>query len=196
MFEWEGRILDNKSIMMVKAALPYLDIPVGDIVDLEGLLRTVKKFCRIREQKVIDMILNFFMMKRMMSMMNLMNQASQMGTDGSSGLGLEGMLEMLKSQMPREQQDMFDMVFMMMSAMAAESSAENVEEEHQDGESGRDFQSYASNESPDFTGAGREGEGQGYEKSRSADYGNHAEAESKQPFFFPGGGFDSYGHYD
>ena len=45
MFEWEGRILDNKSIQVVKAALPYLDIPVGNIIDVEGLLRSIRGFC-------------------------------------------------------------------------------------------------------------------------------------------------------
>lgn len=67
MFEWEGRISDNKSIQVVKAALPYLDIPVGSIIDIEGLLRAIRNFCHQREQKMIDMFLNFFMMKRVMS---------------------------------------------------------------------------------------------------------------------------------
>ncbi len=111
MFDWEGRILDNKSILAVKAALPYLDIPVGEIIDLEGLLRAVRCFCQTREQKIIDMILNFFMFKRVMSVMNIMTEAQ------NSNQGMEGMFELLKSQMPKEQQEMFDMMSMMMSAM-------------------------------------------------------------------------------
>lgn len=111
MFDWEGRILDNKSILAVKAALPYLDIPVGEIIDLEGLLRAIRCFCQKREQKIIDMILNFFMFKRVMSMMNMMNEAQ------NSNQGMEGMFELLKNQMPKEQQEMFDMMSMMMSAM-------------------------------------------------------------------------------
>lgn len=109
MFDWEGRILDNKSIMVVKAALPFLDIPVGEIVDMEGLLRAIRNFCFQREQKLIDMLLNFFMMKRMMSVMSMMNEAQ------NSEQGMEGMFEILKSQIPKEQQDMFDMMSMMMS---------------------------------------------------------------------------------
>lgn len=109
MFDWEGRILDNKSIMVVKAALPFLDIPVGEIVDMEGLLRAIRNFCYQREQKLIDMLLNFFMMKRMMSVMSMMNEAQ------NTGQGMEGMFEILKSQIPKEQQEMFDMMSMMMS---------------------------------------------------------------------------------
>lgn len=112
MFDWEGRILDNKSIMVVKAALPYLDIPVGEIVDMEGLLRAIRNFCFPGEQKLIDMLLNFFMMKRMMSIINMMNEAQ------NSEQGMEGMFELLKNQMPKEQQDMFEMMSMMMSSMA------------------------------------------------------------------------------
>lgn len=111
MFDWEGRILDNKSILAVKAALPYLDIPVGEVIDLEGLLRAVRCFCQKREQKIIDMILNFFLLKRVMSMMNMMSEAQ------NSPHGMEGMFEVLKSQMPKEQQEMFDMMSMMMTAM-------------------------------------------------------------------------------
>ena len=111
MFDWEGRILDNKSILAVKAALPYLDIPVGEVIDLEGLLRAVRCFCQKREQKIIDMILNFFLLKRAMSMMNMMSEAQ------NSPHGMEEMFEVLKSQMPKEQQEMFDMMSMMMTAM-------------------------------------------------------------------------------
>ncbi len=109
MFNWEGRILDNKSIMAVKAALPFLDIPVGEVIDLEGLLRAVRCFCRQQEQRMIDMLLQFFMMKRMMSMMKMFQEAQ------NSDRGMEGIIDLLKSQVPKEQQDMFDMMSMMMS---------------------------------------------------------------------------------
>lgn len=109
MFNWEGRILDNKSIMAVKAALPFLDIPVGEVIDLEGLLRAVRCFCRKQEQRMIDMLLQFFMMKRMMSMMTMFQEAQ------NSDRGMEGIIDLLKSQVPKEQQDMFDMMSMMMS---------------------------------------------------------------------------------
>lgn len=123
MLDWEGRILDNRSIMVVKAALPFLDIPVGDIVDLEGLLRAIRNFCQKKEQKFIDMILNFFMMKRVMSMMTVMNEAQ------NSGQGMEGVFDILKSQMPKEQQEMFDMMAMMMSAMDMGENNNSPEED-------------------------------------------------------------------
>ena len=155
MFEWEGRISDNKSIQVVKAALPYLDIPVGSIIDIEGLLRAIRNFCHQREQKMIDMFLNFFMMKRVMSMMSVMNQMSEAGDAGAAGNSMDGMLNMLKSQMPKEKQDMFDMVSMMMSAMA-DGSAENNGEENSDDGPGGHFQEHASSESPDYPGVGDE----------------------------------------
>ncbi len=130
MLGWEGRIWDNKSIMMIKAALPFLDIPVGETVDMEGLLRAVRCFCREQEQRLIDMLLNWLMMKRifsMMSMMNEMNTASE-----SSGGGMEHMLDLLKSQMPKEQQEMFEMMSMMMNAAGGfeeEAGEEDCSEE-------------------------------------------------------------------
>lgn len=192
MFEWEGRILDNKSIQVVKAALPYLDIPVGNIIDIEGLLRAVRGFCHQREQKMIDMFLNFFMMKRVMSVMTVMNQ---MNGSGNSGQGMDGMLNVLKSQMPKEQQEMFDMVSGMMSAMAESSAEHNGEEEKDDG-SGGHFQEYASSESSGHSGTGAEGEWEGYEESGAADYGGDAEAEGSQPFVFPAGGFGPFRNHD
>ncbi len=113
MLGWEGRIWDNKSIMVIKAALPFLDIPVGETIDLEGLLRAIRCFCQEREQQLIDMLLNMFMMKRVFSMMNVM---SEMNASQESSGGMEHMLDLLKSQMPQEQQEMFEMMSMMMSA--------------------------------------------------------------------------------
>lgn len=130
MFDLEGRILNNKSILMLKAALPYLDIPVGETVDFEGLLRAIRGFCQRKEQHLIDMLLNFFMMKRMMSMMSVMNE---MQSSESSMSSMDGMFDILKSQMPKEQQDMFDMMSMMMSAMdmgQTENSADSASKEN------------------------------------------------------------------
>ena len=58
---------------------------------------------------MIDMLLQFFMMKRMMSMMKMFQEAQ------NSDRGMEGIIDLLKSQVPKEQQDMFDMMSMMMS---------------------------------------------------------------------------------
>lgn len=192
MFEWEGRILDNKSIQVVKAALPYLDIPVGNIIDIEGLLRAVRGFCHQRERKMIDMFLNFFMMKRVMSIMSLMNQ---MNETGSAGTGMDGMMDILKSQMPKEQQEMFDMVSVMMSAMA-EGSAENNGEEQGDDGSGGHFQEYASGESSGDPGIAGESEWEGYEEFDASDHGGDAETEGSQPFVFPAGGFGPFRNHD
>ena len=195
MFEWEGRISDNKSRQVVKAALPYLDIPVGSIIDIEGLLRAIRNFCHQREQKMIDMFLNFFMMKRVMSMMSVMNQMSEAGDAGAAGNSMDGMLNMLKSQMPKEQQDMFDMVSMMMSAMA-DGSAENNGEENSDDGPGGHFQEHASSESPDYPGVGDEDQWEGYEEYDAAYYGSDAEAEDAQPFVFPAGGYGPFRNLD
>lgn len=117
MFDWDGRILDNNSILAVKAALPFLDIPVGDVIDLEGLLRAVRGFCARKEQKMIDMFLQVFMMKKMFTVMNAMNEAQ------NSAAGMEGMFDILKSQIPKEQQEMFDMMSVMMAAMETPSDS-------------------------------------------------------------------------
>ena len=195
MFDWEGRILDNKNIMMLKAALPYLDIPVGDVVDLEGLLRAIRTFCRVQEQKMIDMMLNFFMMKRVMSMMTVMNQMNQMNAEGATQTDVESLMNVLRSQMPKEQQDMFDMFSMMMSAMS-EDSVQSDEEADSHHESGGDFQEYAPDEGADHPGDGAEGEGEEHETDGTADHGGDAETEGEQSFVFPGGGFGSSGDYD
>lgn len=155
MFDWEGRILDNKSIMMVKAALPFLDLPVGNVVDIEGLFRAIRGFCHKREQRMIDMILNFFMMKRMMSIMTMMNETQ------NSERGMEGMIDLIKSQIPKEQQDMFEMMSMMMSMseMGDGGPGENVEPES-DGSKNEEPASFGSendesasteNEQPDYS---------------------------------------------
>lgn len=210
MFEWEGRILDNKSIQLMKAALPYLDIPVGDVIDLEGLLRAVRNFCHQKEQKIIDMLLGLFMMKRVMSIMNVMNQMNQMdpmGEAGNAGQSMNGMqsmdtmqsmnsmLDILKSQMPKEQQEMFDMVSVMMSAMADGTAEPDGEEKGDDG-SGEDFQEYASGEGSGNPGTGAEGEREGYEETGAADHGSDAEIEDSQPFVFPAGGFGPFRNLD
>nr|MBP3598476.1 hypothetical protein [Eubacterium sp.] len=125
MLGWEGRILDNKSIMIMKAALPFLDIPVGETVDMEGLLRAVRCFCKEKEQRLIDMLLNVFMMKRVFSIMSMMNEMNA-DPEHANG-GMEYMMELLKSQMPKEQQEMLDMMAMMMSA--AGGTPEDEEQE-------------------------------------------------------------------
>lgn len=202
MFDLEGRMLDNKSIQAMKAALPYLDIPVGSIIDIEGLLRAIRSFCHHREQKMIDMFLNFFMMKRMMSLMSMMNQMNQMKDADGSGQegGMDVLLQMLKSQMPEDQKDMFDMVSMMMSSMSDDAmpdrSAEQSREEKAHDGTGRDFQEHASGESPDYPGAGNESERERYEESGADYHGSNAETEGSQPFVFPAGSFGPFRNLD
>lgn len=94
---------------------------------------------------MIDMILNFFMFKRVMSMMNMMTEAQ------NSNQGMEGMFELLKSQMPKEQQEMFDMMSMMMSAMEMNPGGETdpvPEEEPQESVAFHDEERVE----PEFTG--------------------------------------------
>lgn len=142
MFGWEGRMLDNKSILAVKAALPFLDIPVGELIDMEGLLRAVRCYCYKKEQKMIDMLLNFLLMKRMMSMMNTMNEAQ------NSEQGMEGIFELLKSQVPKEQQEMFDMMSMMMSML--DMSAQSEENDASESEETEDLAEQPTAEMPDI----------------------------------------------
>ncbi len=60
-------------------------------VDVEGLLQAIRSFCNEREQKMIDMILNFLMVKGMMDVMQPM-------MDEGGGTP-DGMMETIMSMM-------------------------------------------------------------------------------------------------
>lgn len=155
MLQWEGRIVDNTNVQLLKAALPYLDQPVGNRIDLEGLLRSIRGFCRKNERQIIDLLLQIFMFRHVREMMTMMQEMKQEAEQSDSGTGnMEGMMEFLKSRIPPEQQDMVDMMSVFLSAMSEENN----------GQSGRDVCEDEPGESEDF------------EAARSADKGNRDES--------------------
>lgn len=155
MLQWEGRIVDNTNVQLLKAALPYLDQPVGNPIDLEGLLRSIRGFCRKNERQIIDLLLQIFMFRHVREMMTMMQEMKQEAEQSDSGMGnMEGMMEFLKSRIPPEQQDMVDMMSVFLSAMS----------EGNNGQSGRDVCEDEPGESEDF------------EAARSADKGNRDES--------------------
>ena len=155
MLQWEGRIVDNTYVQLLKAALPYLDQPVGNRIDLEGLLRSIRGFCRKNERQIIDLLLQIFMFRHVREMMTMMQEMKQEAEQSDSGTGnMEGMMEFLKSRIPPEQQDMVDMMSVFLSAMSEDNN----------GQSGRDVCEDEPGESEDF------------EAARSADKGNRDES--------------------
>lgn len=155
MLQWEGRIVDNTNVQLLKAALPYLDQPVGNRIDLEGLLRSIRSFCRKNERQIIDLLLQIFMFRHVREMMTMMQEMKQEAEQSDSGTGnMEGMMEFLKSRIPPEQQDMVDMMSVFLSAMSEDNN----------GQSGRDVCEDEPGESEDF------------EAARSADKGNRDES--------------------
>lgn len=155
MLQWEGRIVDNTNVQLLKAALPYLDQPVGNRIDLEGLLRSIRGFCRKNERQIIDLLLQIFMFRHVREMMTMMQEMKQEAGQSDSGTGnMEGMMEFLKSRIPPEQQDMVDMMSVFLSAMSEDNN----------GQSGRDVCEDEPGESEDF------------EAARSADKGNRDES--------------------
>lgn len=155
MLQWEGRIVDNTNVQLLKAALPYLDQPVGNRIDLEGLLRSIRGFCRKNERQIIDLLLQIFMFRHVREMMTMMQEMKQEAEQSDSGTGnMEGMMEFLKSRIPPEQQDIVDMMSVFLSAMSEDNN----------GQSGRDVCEDEPGESEDF------------EAARSADKGNRDES--------------------
>ena len=155
MLQWEGRIVDNTNVQLLKAALPYLDQPVGNRIDLEGLLRSIRGFCRKNERQIIDLLLQIFMFRHVREMMTMMQEMKQEAEQSDSGTGnMEGTMEFLKSRIPPEQQDMVDMMSVFLSAMSEDNN----------GQSGRDVCEDEPGESEDF------------EAARSADKGNRDES--------------------
>lgn len=144
MLEWDGRIQDNHSVQILKTAIPFFDIAIGERVDIEGLLGAVRGFASGSERHVIDMILQLFQMRRMMSVMQVMRtmQAAQTteggNTEPDDGGISPDMFEMLKAVIPPEQQETMDMAMSMMSMMQMANSSETGPEEQEAGEEGND----------------------------------------------------------
>lgn len=187
MLDWEGRILDNTSIQVVKAALPFLDVPVGESVDLEGLLRAVRNFFGGASQKRIDMILQIFMMKRAFGFFKIFQEMNQAGEEESPEKRSERLFDLLKEQIPEEQRDMIDLWQMMFQA--------SEEETHPDESEGHIFE-HASSESEDYEGTRGEDQGETTEEYSTADYGGISATEGTEPFLSGGRSTGAFGDFD
>ncbi|MGN1205520.1 MAG: hypothetical protein ACI4SQ_00870 [Eubacterium sp.] len=171
MLQWEGKIVDNTNVQLLKAALPYLDQPVGNRIDLEGLLRSIRGFCCKNERKCIDFLLQIFMFRRVHEMMAMMQEQQE----NASGMG--SMMDFLKSQIPPEQQEMVDMMSVFMSAMS--------EEDHE--QSGRDVCKDAPGESEDSKAARGTDKGNRDEGSSTICDAGNAGTSQPESVIYPGG---------
>lgn len=136
MMEWDSRMKNNQSVKILKAAIPFLDVAIGEQINIEGLLGAVRPFAVGRERQIIDMFLQFFQMRRMFDMMQLVQSMQQMqemsedlsgsgdsdGGEGSpsSGMPSPEMLSMIKAMVPKEQQEMVDSMVAMASMMQSQ----------------------------------------------------------------------------
>lgn len=125
MMEWDSRMYNTQGVQILKAAIPFLDVSVGEKIDLEGLLGAIRPFVSGKERRVIDMLLQFFSMKHMMEMFQLMQsmqamqQAQEMSDDNGDSSMMGGMnpMDLVKTMVPPEQQETVEMMMSMMSAM-------------------------------------------------------------------------------
>lgn len=118
MMEWDSRMKNTHTVQVLKAAIPFLDVSVGERIDLEGLLGAVRPFAAGRERRILDMFLQFFQMRHMMDMMQLMQSMQQAQEMAGETEGAQAdPFSMLKAMMPADQQDTLDMVSAMMSMM-------------------------------------------------------------------------------
>lgn len=132
MLEWDGRMKDNHSVQVLKTAIPFLDVAVGERIDMEGLLAAVRPYAAGRERRILDIILNFFQMRRMMSMMQIFQSMQNMQGEGSESASEGGfspdMFEMLKGMLTPDQQETFETMSAMMSMMQMSEQAESGED--------------------------------------------------------------------
>ncbi len=130
MLEWDSRMKNDHSVKVLKTVIPFFDVAVGECIDMEGLLTAVRPLASRRERSVLDMILGFFQMRRMMQMMQVM-QAMQSGEpeDGEESGPPSDMFDMLKGFLTPEQQETFESMSAMMSMMQMSEQAESGEED-------------------------------------------------------------------
>lgn len=57
MIEWDSRMQNNHSVKVLKAAIPFLDVEVGQDIDMAGLLNAVRPFLDNQDAKFADMVL-------------------------------------------------------------------------------------------------------------------------------------------
>jgi hypothetical protein len=88
--EWDSRMKNNHYVKVLKAVIPFLDVEVGETIDLEGLLGAAAPFAKASEKKMIDMLLQFFQMKRMLEMISVLKTMMPTEEEGTA----ESMMEM------------------------------------------------------------------------------------------------------
>lgn len=81
MMEWDCRMKNDHCVKILKAAVPFLDVCNGESIDLEGLLQAVQSLVPRNQRKIIDMLLQFFQMRRMMDLVQVMQTMQQMAPD-------------------------------------------------------------------------------------------------------------------
>lgn len=137
MMEWDSRMYNTQGVQILKAAIPFLDVSVGEKIDLEGLLGAIRPFVSGKERRVIDMLLQFFSMKHMMEMFQLMQsmqamqQAQEMSDDNGDSSMMGGMnpMDLVKTMVPPEQQETVEMMMSMMSAMQDSNPTSSANEQ-------------------------------------------------------------------
>ena len=143
--EWDSRMKNTHAVQILKAAIPFFDVSVGEVINLEGLFQAVRPHVLGRERRLIDMVLQFFQMKHMMEMMQFMQMMQEMqraqeeqtqGMDGDgAGEGVSGMMggmnpmELIRTMVPPEQQDTVEMMMSMMTAMQDNAEQTDGEQE-------------------------------------------------------------------
>ena len=74
MIEWDSRMQNNHSVKVLKAAIPFLDVEVGQDIDMAGLLNAVRPFLDNQDAKFADMVLQIVQWKDMLQMVQMMQQ--------------------------------------------------------------------------------------------------------------------------
>ena len=67
MIEWDSRMQNNHSVKVLKAAIPFLDVEVGQDIDMAGLLNAVRPFLDNQDAKFADMVLQIVQMMQQMA---------------------------------------------------------------------------------------------------------------------------------
>lgn len=129
MINWDGRMQNTHIVKILKAAIPFLDVPAGEKIDIEGFLGAMRPYAAGRERHLIDMLLQFFQMQHMMEMMQLvqsMQEMQQAQQDGGNG----NPMDWIKGMVPAEQQETVDLMMSMMSAMQDADTTTSDEDQH------------------------------------------------------------------
>lgn len=139
MIEWDSRMKNTHSVKVLKTAIPFFDISVGERIDLEGLLGAVRPFTSGRERQILDLFLQFFQMRRMMEMMQVMQSMQQ--AQEMAGENPADPFDLVKAMIPADQQETLDMVSAMMSMMQSDQSPSSEPPSEQAGEDGEEDES-------------------------------------------------------